>query len=511
MTGITAAGTGSGIDIESLVTKLMSAEQTPLTALSTKASKIQTKISLIGQFKSLVSSLQTSAESLQNLGNLSGIKATLGNSSALSVTTANSAATANYSVDVLQLARAQQVVSTSGTFTSAGEALVANGSGAATAKITLNFGTVSGSSFSADVTRVKTISIEAGTDGEITLQDVADAINGGDYGVSASLISDKSGSVRLSLTGDETGAENAFSLGVSYLDSGGAEITPSTTQNLSKLAFDPSQTSSTFAIPTNGSAQDAKMKLNGVEIVRASNTIDDAVDGLTFNLTGTTLDSEGTSTATTLTVARNSTAITTQLQAFVTSYNNLAKAISSTTSYNATTKTAGTLQGDSTIRGMQTQLRSLMTQTFGDGSNSTKTLSSLGIAFQKDGTLALDSSKLSTAVEDDLDGVLEFLGAFDQKVSSLAPEASKDGFAYKLAQLTKGMVADDGLFDAKLDGLNKSVDNITDQKERLNTRLVAIEKRYRAQFTAMDTAIANMQTLSSYVSQLVASTSSSSS
>ena len=57
----------------------------------------------------------------------------------------------------------------------------------------------------------------------------------------------------------------------------------------------------------------------------------------------------------------------------------------------------------------------------------------------------------------------------------------------------------------------KSVDNITDQKERLNTRLVAIEKRYRAQFTAMDTAIANMQTLSSYVSQLVASTSSSSS
>lgn len=509
MATITAAGVGSGIDIESLITSLMTAEQTPLTALSTKETKLQTKISQIGQFKSLVSSLQTAAENLQNLSNLSGIKATVGNTSALSVTTTNSAATASYSVDVLQLARAQQVVSSSGTFTSADNVLVASDAGVTTAKITLNFGTVSGSSFTADDDRMQEISIDAGTDGEITLQDVADAINSGDYGVSASLISDKTGSVRLSLTGNDTGAENAFAIDVSYLDASGSAVTPTTTQALSKLAFDPSQTSSTLAIPTNGSAQDAKINLNGIEIIRSSNTIDDAVEGLTFNLTATTLDSDGNSTATTLAVTRDSSAISTQLEAFVTAYNTLAKAISSTTSYNATTKTAGTLQGDSTIRGLQSQLRSLLGSAFGDGSNSTTTLNSLGITFQKDGTLKLDSSKLSTAVSNDLDGVFEFLGAFDQTTSTSAPASSKDGFAYKLATMTESILADNGLLDAKLDGLNRSVDLIENQRDRLNTRLEAIEKRYRAQFTAMDTAIASMQNLSSYVTQLMATTSSS--
>ena len=246
------------------------------------------------------------------------------------------------------------------------------------------------------------------------------------------------------------------------------------------------------------------MRLNGVDITRATNTINDAVDGLTFTLNATTIPAGSeTSTSTTLAVQRDSTAIATQLKVFVDAYNQLASAIKTTTSYNADSKTGGVLQGDSTIRGIQAQLRSLITSAFGDGTGSISTLSDLGVAFQKDGTLALDSSKLGKAVENDLDGVIGFFGAFDQTVSSMAPEASKNGFAYKLEQLTKGMLADDGLIDSKLDGLNSSVKAIDKQYERVESRLEQIEKRYRAQFTAMDLTISQLQGVGSYVTQLL--------
>ena len=497
MTGITAAGTGSGIDIESLVTQLMVAEKAPLTKLATKSSSLQSKISLLGQFKSLVSNVQTAAAGLQNLGKLNGIKATVGNTNALSVTAKNTAGVANYSVDVLRLAKSQQIVSQAGNFTSASQVLVAkDGETEATAQITINFGTVSGGTFAADAARLQSISVSAGDDGEISLQDVADAINDGDYGVRASLISDKTGSVRLSLTGDDTGAENAFKIDVSAT-SGTANAA------FANLNFDPSATdSTTFDAP--GTAQDSLMHLNGVEITRATNTIDDAVDGLTFTLKATTIpEGSETSTSTTLSIQRDSSAISTQLKSFVDAYNQLASAIKTTTSYNAETKTAGTFQGDSTIRGMQSQFRSLLTSAFGDGTDGIRTLSDLGVGFQKDGTLALDSSKLGKAVENDLDGVIGFFGAFDQSVSSIAPEASKNGFAYQLEQLAKGILADDGLIDSRLDGLNSSVKSIEKQYERVELRLEQIEKRYRAQFTAMDTTISNLQGLSSYVTQLL--------
>ncbi len=500
MAGITAAGTGSGIDVESLITQLMAAEKTPLTKLATKESTLQSKISLIGQFKSVVSSVQSAAAGLQNLGKLNGIKATLGNSSALSVTASNTASTASYSVDVLKLAKNQQIVSQAEKFTSASKVLVAkNGEATAAAMITINFGTVTETggvkSFAADSARQQQISVSAGDDGEISLQDVADAINGGDYGVKASLISDKTGSVRLSLTGDDTGSENAFKIDVAAT-SGTADPV------FSYLNFNP-ETSSNFDIPAGGAAQDSVMKLNGVEITRASNTIDDAVEGLTFTLKATTIpDGSEASTPTSLAVKRDSSTISTQLKAFVDAYNQLANAIKNTTSYNAETKTAGALQGDSTIRSMQNQMRAMIGKAFGNGSGSIRTLSDLGVSFQKDGTLALDSTKLGKAVENDLDGVIGFFGAFDQTTSTVAPEASQDGFGYQMEQLAKGMLADNGLIDSRLDGLNKTIKDIEKQYVRVESRLVQVEKRYRAQFTAMDTSVSNMQGLSSYITQL---------
>lgn len=494
MTGITATGTGSGLDIESLVTQLMTAEKTPLTQLSTKSSTLQTKISLLGTFKSLISNVQTAATSLQNLGSLVSSKTTVGNADALSVSADNSANVGSYSVEVSQLATSQQIVSKSATFTSASQTLVSKAADgtAAAATITITSGKLS--AISGGTGTAHQISISAGDDGEISLQEVADAINGSDAGVTASLITDAEGSVRLSLTGG-TGEANAFKVDV-------ATTSGVSTAAFGSLAYNPAGTGNAY--DSVSSSQDSKFKLNGVTITRASNKIDDAVEGMTFNLKATT------TTATSLTVSRDTSSVETKLSAFVSSYNALSSLITSKTSYDADTKTAGALQGDSTIRSIQSQMRSLLNQTFGDGTNSTKTLSSLGISFQKDGSLKLDSSKLGTAVNKDLDGVLEFLGAYDQSVSSIAPAASKDGFAYKLAQLTDSMLADDGLIETKIDSLNSSVNVIKKRYETLEARLELVEKRYRAQFTAMDSAISSMQGTASYLTQMFSTTSSSS-
>ncbi|WP_153109261.1 flagellar filament capping protein FliD [Propionivibrio limicola] len=509
MAGITATGTGSGIDIESLITKLMDAESTPLTKLDTKEATIESKISAVGQYKSLVYDLKAAGTALQDIENLNGITATVGNTDALAVVTENDAAVGRYSVEVKQLAQNQQIVSDAGTYTSASDALVESDSGVAKAVISVNFGSVIETegvkSFSADSTRLQEITISAGSDGEITLQDVADAINDGDYGVTASLISDAEGSVRLAISGSKTGAENAFSIDVAYLDSAGESVTPATTPALSDLEFDPSQTTNTaFSLSENGTAQNSIMKLNGVEITRDSNTIDDAVEGMAFDL------KEVTTSAMTVKIARDSSNISTQLQKFVDAYNALSSQIKTDTAYNATTGTAGKLQGEGSIRSLQSQFRSLLGQAFGDGSGSIRTLTDLGISFQDDGTLKLDSSKLKNAVNNNLDGVIEFIGAFDQSVSTSAPTASQDGFAYKLEQFSKNLLADGGLIDGKLDSLNNSIDDIDTQRERIKQRLEDIEARYRAKFTAMDTAVASLQSLSTYVEQLLEMTSSSS-
>lgn len=386
MAGITAAGTGSGIDVESLITKLMASEKTPLSKLASKEAKIQSKISLIGQFKSLVSGLQSAAAGLQNLGKLSGIKATASDSNAVSVTATNKASPGSYSLDILQLAKNQQITSNSGKFTAAADVLVAkDGDVAAKATITLNFGSIAavkdidgavvGNNFVADAGRKQEITVNAGPDGEISLQDMADAINGGDYGVKASLIRDAAGSVRLSLVGSSIGAESAFKIDVAAT----AGVAQS---KFDYFNFDPAQASTSFT--SSQLAVDSKFNLNGVEIVRSSNTISDAVDGLTFNLKATTIPSGSlVSVATNVTVSRDASAISTQLKVFVDAYNQLASAIKSSTNYDAATKTAGALQGDATIRSLQNQLRSFMSGQFGGEDNGIKSLSGLGVSFKK--------------------------------------------------------------------------------------------------------------------------------
>ncbi|MDR3432234.1 MAG: flagellar filament capping protein FliD [Rouxiella aceris] len=503
MASVTSLGSGSGLDLEGLVTKLMASESIPLTQLQTKEATYTSQISNVGQFTSLVSSLQTSAEAMQDSSKVGGIKATSSNTSAFSVSATSAASVGTHSVDVLALAHGQQLVSNSGNFVSSTDALASTSDAVADAKITFTFGTIgTDGTLTADSSKTPlTVDVQPDSSGQITLQNVSDAINASGGSMTASLLTDTTGSTRLILTDSTTGANNAFSVSTALTKNDGSTTT---TAGFTKLDYQPGATSPAYAV--GQAASDAHIKMDGVDVYRGSNTITDLLSNVTLTLTGSTIPSGSTiSQSATLQISSDTSGISTLLNTFVTSYNNLQGAISTLAGYNATTKTGGPLQGDSMVLSLQNQLRSMLNNTFGSTGSSISTLTDLGISFQKDGTLALDSTKLSSAVANHLDQVQSFLGSYDKTTNVVTPDSAKTGFSYQLDQLTTNMLSSTGLIQSKINGLNQTVKTIDNQITQEQARLTQVEANYRAQFTALDTSIASMNATSSYLTQQLAS------
>lgn len=457
MATISSAGIGSGLNVESLVTGLMSIERQPLTQLQTQQSSYQSKISAIGSLKSALASLQTAAKALtpttgqSATASFSAYKATFADTTIASATTSNSAVAGTYSIDVTSLATNQRL------------ALNTTYSSGATA---LDFGT--------DSSRTLTLSLASGSTSTITLDSsqntlaaVRDAINNANAGASATIVTDTSGKQNLLLTATTGGTANTVTLGgtATFID----PANPGT----------PIAASSAFT-QTQG-ASDAVVKIQGVSIATNGNTISNAIDGidLTVNKTGST----------TLTVTRDTSDLKSKLNAFVTAYNNLNSSIKSLGAYDATTKTAAVLNGDSSLRSVQSQVRAALTSVpSGLSGNTYQTLSSMGVSFQSDGSLQVDNTKFDKAASTDFSAVANAIGAY--------------GTALKTT--TTNLLGTTGVIASRTDGLNASVKSIGKQIDALNNRLTIIEQTYRAQFTALDTTMTSMNTTSTYLTQQLA-------
>ncbi|GHD61095.1 flagellar filament capping protein FliD [Jeongeupia chitinilytica] len=519
MATITTNG-GSGLDINSIVSQLMQIEQQPIAKLNTKEASFQSQLSALGTIKSALSTFQTAVSSLLDLSKLNGVKASSSNSDAATVSASNTADLGNFSLDVLKLAQRQRLTSQAGQFTAADQVLIPAGSGVNQAKLTFTFGKIDASAtdgFTPNASApAKSVTISDGnSDGKITLAEVRDSINKQtDLGVTASIVKDADNSVRLVLTGTNTGENYAFKVGVTTNDANGDPVAT----DLSKLAFDPKDATtdaagnlntSGFTILKDSQAQNAKAKVNGIDVSSASNTLTEVVNGLTINLLKPTTDSNGVSTPIQLTSARDSSSIKTALTAFVKAYNDVQSSISQNASYNAETKTAGILQGDASVRGVQSQLRSMLGQAFGGGDAAIQTLSQLGVAFQQDGKLALDSAKLDKAVTNNLDSVMSFLGSYDKtKNPSKPPASSADSFGVKLNDMLDKMLTKGGTMDSRTDGINSSIKLLDKQRDAMTAKLTETEARLRKQYVALDQALTKMQQSSNSLMSMLSSLSS---
>lgn len=447
MATITSLGAGSGLELESLVTKLMAAESIPLKTLQTKQSSYETKISAFGSLSSKLSDLQSAASGMttDTLGKAADkfatFTATVGNTSVGTATATSGATSGSYSLEVSQLAVAEKQKSSA---VASGTTSIASSA----SSLTLTYAGTD-----------HTIDLAAGG----SLNDLRDAINKANTGVSATIVTGSDGA-HLVLTG-ETGEDNTISLDTSSLSS--------------PLTFSQIQ-----------GAKDAKLTLDGISITSASNTVTDALDGVTLQLSATT------TSATTLTVNSDLTdKITSALNAFVTAYNSASTSMKSLGAYDQETGTAGTLQGNGTLRTVQSQLRSLLTTTTSGNSSSTyQILSNIGVSVTSSGTLSLDATKLAAALAADPDTVSNLVSnvgkAFDKSINN--------------------MVGTTGSIGVATTSLNNIVSDLEDRQTSLQKRLDSIEARYRSQFSALDSLVASLTSTSDYISTYLTNINSSS-
>jgi flagellar hook-associated protein 2 len=238
-----------------------------------------------------------------------------------------------------------------------------------------------GASFSQDGAQASgTVTLDAG---DQSLQGIRDAINKAGIGVTATIVSNGGDNpYHLVLTSNKTGEKSSMKIGVDGVDG-----QPADPAIAALLGHDPGGVQ---GLTQTSAAQDTLLNMNGIDIRSSSTTVTEAVQGVSLDIAGV-----GT---TTLDVTRDTASVSTAVNEFVKAYNELNKTISSLAGYNAETRTAGVLQGDASVRSIQSQLRrQLGTAVEGLGGKLT-TLSQVGISFQKDGSLAVDSTKLNKAV-----------------------------------------------------------------------------------------------------------------
>ncbi len=376
---LASAGIGSGLNVSQLVSQLMSVAQAPVTLYNQQIASYQTELSAYGQLSAATYAFQTALGGLTSASGFQALTATPSNTTVMTATADQTAKPGNYAVNVSQLAQAQTLVAAGQTSTSA-----AIGTGAST-QISFQFGAISGGSvtngtysgaaFTQDSTKGGgSVTIDSSNN---SLQGIADAINKAGVGVTASLVNDGSGTPwRLSLSSTQSGAHSAMKISVSgdpALQSLLGED-PAGTQNLTQTQ----------------AAQSAALTVNGLAINSDSNSVSQAIAGVKLNLTGTG--------ASTVTVAQDNSAATTNVQAFVQAYNTLQSTVSTLAAPGGGTGTAGPLAGQFNVEQVQTQLRRTLSGTMTDVNGNSGTLADVGITFQKDGSLALDSTKLASVL-----------------------------------------------------------------------------------------------------------------
>jgi flagellar hook-associated protein 2 len=473
MATISSIGVGSGLDATAIINALLSVQRQPIDLLATEAKSIDAKLSSFGKVQSYLDSMRTTATKLKTSTTWSATSATTSNSAALTVSSGSGTSPGSYSVNVTRLATAQMTASPAA-------ATATSTVGQGTLRIQLGTWNDSVDDFT-EKTGSSALDITIGP-GEDTLTGIRDKINGtAGLGVKASIVND-AGGARLVLQSSSTGASNGFRVQVV----GDSDLTDEDGGGLSQLAFDPETFAPVSTRPQAG--LNATATINNLPVESETNTLDNVIDGVSLKLAALT-----TSPAA-VTVTRDTASMKTAVQEFITSYNSLIGLLRDQTKYDAGSKSAGTLQGDRTAITLQSQLRSMI------GANSSASASfvrasDIGLDIQTDGTIKLNSSKLDTALANPTE-----LGKF---FSAAGGSNATDGLGERLQKLATSWTSFDGALTGRTAGLKKLMEMNSTRQATLEQRVAVTEARLRAQYSALDAQMANLNGLQSYVSQQV--------
>lgn len=433
---ISSAGLGSGLDVASIVSQLMAIEAQPLTNLQNKQVQYEAQISAYGQLRSSISSFQSAMENLNTLSSLDKSKASSSDTTVVTATTSEGAKAGSYDVEVVRLAAAHKMASS--------EALdTATFGGVASDSVTIQVGSDTADAVSIDLSTAK------------TLTEIRDAINddADNPGVTATILSGDGDNQKLILTSTASGEAKALT--VSY--NGAVDLGMLTLND----------------IGGDLSLLDSEINVDGYNVTRATNSVDDVITGVTLNLV-----SEDVGNTHTVNVQRDTSAIKNLVQAFSDAYDGLRAEIK--------TQRAGQLRSDSALLSIERQLSGVLNTAASDGP--LKYLSEAGLSMQQDGTMTFESADLQTALENDFDAVAQLFGA------------ENDGYASRFYNLAESWLGSDGLLESRTDGLTARIDDVIDQQLDVSQSLIIIEARYNAQFSALDTLMSSLTSTSNYLS-----------
>ena len=417
-------GVGSGIDTSALITGLVNADSGKLNALKTKQTSTQSAISTLSDISSTLGNLQTAVDALTTstgVGSYSGTSS----SPAIVVSTTGNALPGSYSMSVTQLAREQRTYSST----------------QASPSTALGMAGTLGIQIGSKTTNVNIASTD-------TLDQIATKINAAGARAGASVFFDGT-NYRLQLRGLDTGKGNAIAFTQTGFDLG-LNVAANTVQK----------------------AQNSIVKIDGFDVERSTNQVVGAIQGVTLALTAQT------TTPVDVTVASNPSGLETKIQSIVSAYNSVLSKINTAAGHGSTKASNTLLASDSTLRGITNRLSSTL-QTV-SGSSKYNTLGSVGLSLQKDGTLALDSSKLEAALSADSASV-STLFAGNSSATGVMTSLSKAIAAYNQTGT--------GLLTQHTSNLQARITGYTDHINREQDRLTQYQTLLQKQFTQMDTTV----------------------
>jgi flagellar hook-associated protein 2 len=433
---ILQAATGAssvGIDVTAAVNSAVSAAQAPETAWEAQQTTLQNQATALTKIQTDASNLDNDMFALNNItGPLSARTVASSNPSVVSATAASGAAVGNHTVVVTSLASTDTWASgVTADPVPTGSFVITTATGSTT--------------------------IATGTGGSTTLSDVAKQINQDNIGVSASVVTDATGS-RLAIVANNSGSASNFTVTGA---SGSAASIPMS------------------EVGSGGS--NAVLSVDGIPIQSASNTVTGALPGVTLNLLNT---SAGANVS--LSVAPDTTQASAAINQFVTDYNTAITDLNTQFTFSGSSE--GVLATDSSVRSLQSTLEAAMSYTQAPGTGTTTTvpnLSSLGISVNNDGTLSVDSGTLTSMLQNNYSDVQNFFQG-----------TALNGFANTMdQQLTSFISPSDGAFTLDLQSINTEYNDLSTDITNFQTNyIVPLQARLQADYSAAETALEQLPT-----------------
>tara|TARA_R110001599_G_scaffold227036_6_gene426128 strand:- start:2041 stop:3438 length:1398 start_codon:yes stop_codon:yes gene_type:complete len=452
MATITSLGVGSGLDLTGLLDQLQEAERGKLAPITLQKKQQEAKISAYGQLQTSLDAFQDAVAKINDPKLYQSLSANVRGEGITATATAD-ALPGSYRVEVSQLATSGTLAS--GRVDEKDQALDLQG--ASSLKLTFGSGD----------------SVDIAIAADSTLNEIRDAINANkDAGINATIINDGEG-YRLALSSKETGVEASID-SFSFVDAANVAVT--------------GPFSEATEAGSKRQGQDAALTVNGIAISSAKNQIEGAIQGVTLNLAELNI-AEGETASSTVNIERDTLKQREAINGFVKAFNDLKGMVGKLTAFDSESGSAAVLLGDSAVRTIESRLRSALTSGVEGGELST--LSQLGITLQRDGTLKTDDAKLSGLVANNPQALSAFF----------AGEDTKSGLAGKLETSIEQMLGSNGVIKGAIGGAENLVKSLDTRYERMEKSIESTISRYRSQFSQLDVMVAQMNSMSSYLTQ----------